>query len=168
MPADLVTEFTAGLDDNDVGWSRAESDAFASVLAEEIERPAVGAALPFADVSLPDEVTTAPTADQLRNAATGVTAAGAGIASYGTLVIQSRPGGDEPISLYPSRHVAVLRESDLVADVGAALAWLDGEFEHGRDSAVFATGISATADMGATVYGVHGPREVHVILLTDR
>jgi L-lactate dehydrogenase complex protein LldG len=42
------------------------------------------------------------------------------------------------------------------------------DFDGGLDSAVLATGISATADMGATVYGVHGPRAVHAIVITDR
>ncbi|TKX83368.1 hypothetical protein EXE43_24625, partial [Halorubrum sp. SS5] len=32
---------------------------------------------------------------------------------------------------------------------------------------VFATGPSATADMGGLVHGAHGPKEVHVVLLRE-
>jgi L-lactate dehydrogenase complex protein LldG len=32
---------------------------------------------------------------------------------------------------------------------------------------VFATGPSATADMGELVYGAHGPREVAVLLVEE-
>ena len=40
-------------------------------------------------------------------------------------------------------------------------------FRNGRDDAVLATGPSATADMGELVYGVHGPRETHAIILEE-
>ncbi|MFW5900663.1 MAG: LUD domain-containing protein, partial [Halodesulfurarchaeum sp.] len=45
---------------------------------------------------------------------------------------------------------------------------LEAEFTAGDLSGILATGPSATADMGATVHGVHGPSEVHVIVVTDR
>ena len=38
----------------------------------------------------------------------------------------------------------------------------------GNKSVVLATGPSATADMGTLVHGVHGPKDVHVVLVTDR
>lgn len=69
------------------------------------------------------------------------------------------------MSLYPERHVAILREEELHADMDEAFAWLGEEFAAGRDSYVFATGASATADMGEMVEGVHGPAEVHVVVL---
>lgn len=167
MAAGLVDTFRSALDDLDVECSRTSRDRFHETLESAIDSPAVAAPLPFDDLSLPDDLTVAPSADELREANTGVTAAGLGIAEYGSLVIQSRPGGDEPVSLYPGRHVAVLRETDLVAGIPEAIERLGDEFDAGRDSAVLATGISATADMGETVYGVHGPRAVHVVLVTD-
>jgi L-lactate dehydrogenase complex protein LldG len=130
-----------------------------------VVEPVVGAPLPFEGLSLPEWIPSHPTARELQDARTGVTAAGGGIAEYGTLVVQSRPGGDEPVSLYPERHVAVLRATDLVAGVPEALEFLGEEFAAGRDSAVFATGMSATADMGESVRGVHGPREVYVVIV---
>lgn len=162
----LAARFEESLAALDVTWSRTAPDGFADALAEAVDPPAVGAPLGFNEVSLNGtDVAVHPTPAELHDARTGVTAAGIGIAERGTVVVQSRLGGDEPVSLYPERHVAVLRERDLVESVGDALAWLGEEFDAGRDSAVFATGASATADMGETVYGVHGPKEVHVLLV---
>jgi L-lactate dehydrogenase complex protein LldG len=161
----LVETFEASLDGLDVTRARTTPDGLEEALSDAVVEPVVGAPLPFEELSLPDWIPTRPTAGELRAARTGVTGVGGGIAEYGTLIVQSRPGGDEPVSLYPERHVAVLRASDLVAGVPEALSFLGGEFDAGRDSAVFATGMSATADMGEAVRGVHGPREVHVVIV---
>jgi len=163
----LVDTFEASLDALDVTRTRTAPDGLEDALREAVVEPVVGAPLPFEGLSLPDWVPTHPTARELQAARTGVTAAGGGIAEYGTLVVRSRPGGDEPVSLYPERHVAVLRSVDLVAGVPEALELLGEEFAAGRDSAVFATGMSATGDMGELVRGVHGPREVHVVIVED-
>lgn len=168
MTEALVADFGAALKGLDVTWSRTPSEGFEAAVAEAIVPPAVGAPLPFELVSLDGtDVVIRPTPTQLTEAATGVTAAGLGIAEYGTVMIQSRPGGDEPVSLYPQRHVVVLRRSDLVAGVPEAIEWLGDEFTDDRDNVIFATGASATADMGELVTGVHGPGEVHVILIED-
>jgi L-lactate dehydrogenase complex protein LldG len=142
---------------------------FESDLASAVEPPAVGAPLPFDGLSLAaadSSIETAPTAADLASARTGVTAGEFGVVEYGSVAVRSRPGGDEPISLYPERHVAVVRASDLVD--------LDGAFDRLSDllpageSVVFATGASATADMGEFVQGVHGPGDVRVLLVGDR
>jgi L-lactate dehydrogenase complex protein LldG len=163
----LVETFEASLDGLDVTSVRTTPDGLADALADAVVDPVVGSALPYEGLSLPDWIPIHPTARELRAARTGVTGVGGAIAEYGTLIVQSRPGGDEPVSLYPERHVAVLRATDLVAGVPEALEFLGGEFAAGRDSAVFATGMSATADMGESVRGVHGPREVHVVIVED-
>ena len=168
MDSELLGTFESSLDALEVTHARTEADGLADAVREAVEEPAVGAELPWDGLSLADAgIDCEPTAGALREAETGVTAAGAGIAEEGTLVVQSRPGGDEPVSLYPPLHVAVLRASDLVRDVRAGLDWLADEFAAGRTSAVFATGRSATADMGALIHGVHGPGAVHVITVTD-
>ena len=169
MTTDIVSRFETSLSGVGVGLTRTTAAEFADTLEAEIERPAVGAPLGIEGVSLADvDVNTDPTTRELREAATGVTRVGKGVAEYGTLVVQTDEAGTEPMALYPPTHLAVLRGSDVVGDVGEALSWLGEEFDAGRDSAVFATGVSATADMGELVYGVHGPVNVHVILLTDR
>lgn len=169
MSTDTLAAFEDALGGLDVGSTRTETAGFAAALDGVVEQPAVGAPLGIEGCALEDAgITTAPTPRELDAAATGVARAGAGIAEYGTLVVQSDAGGTEPVSLYPPRHVAVLRASDVHADVEAGLDWLDAEFDAGRRSAVLATGPSKTADMGGLVYGAHGPRDVHVLVVTDR
>lgn len=165
-----VTDFESSLDELDVEMTRADKTGFQEVLADVVSTPAVGTPLPFEGISLAEtSVTLDPTPAELEAARTGVTPVGMAIASYGTLAVQSTADGVEPVSLFPDRHVAVLRERDLIADMDGAFEWLESEFDAGRDSCVFATGASATADMGELVEGVHGPAEVHVIVVnTDQ
>lgn len=159
-----VTDFQSSLDGLDVEMTRTDPEGFDEALAAVVEKPAIGVPLPFEGVSL-GGITTDPTPAELDAARTGITPVGMAIASYGTLAVQSTTDGVEPVSLFPDRHVAVLRERDLIADMDGAFSWLTAEFDAGRDSLVFATGASATADMGAMVEGVHGPAEVHIVVL---
>lgn len=169
MPTETVAEFETALTELEVGCTRIEADEFHEALAEVVVAPAVGAPLDIDGLSLDDtEIETSPTPRELEEAETGVARAGAGIAAHGTIVVQSDAGGTEPVSLYPPTHVAVLRASDVLPDLRAGLDWLGEEFEAGRDSAVLATGRSASADMGGLVYGAHGPKRVHVLVVTDR
>ena len=161
-----VTTFERSLHDLDVGVTRTDPDGFVETLADVIEQPAIGVSLDIEGVSLsetPVELDVTPRL--LREANTGVTPAGAAIADYGSLVVQSTASGAEPVSLYCPTHVAVVDTADILADTAGTTDWLDGEFRQGRDSAVLATGVSATGDMGAIVEGVHGPGTVHVVLL---
>ncbi|SDG18543.1 LutC/YkgG family protein [Halorientalis regularis] len=143
----------------------ADADA---TLSEAIEEPAVGTALPYDEVSLADAVDTDPSPSALETAATGVTPAALGIADYGTVTIPSGAAGDELVSLYTPRHVAVVAASDIVPDMPTAYERLGEDFAAGMDTQILATGPSATADMGTLVQGVHGPSETHVVVLEDR
>lgn len=164
----LTEEFLAALDRLDVGWTRADVSSFPSVLAERMEPPAVGAPLPFEGLSLEGvDVTVDPTPAELSEARTGVTAARMAIASYGSILIQSGPDATEAASLFPDRHVAVVRASDVVADMSAAFARLGPALREEPTSAIVATGPSATADMGALVKGAHGPMAVDVVLVEE-
>jgi L-lactate dehydrogenase complex protein LldG len=166
MTAEAMAAFESSLDELDVETTRTDSDGFHEALDDALHEPAVGTPLPFEGISLDETpVTLDPTPAELESARTGVTPVGMGIGSYGTLAVESASDGTEPVSLYPDCHVAVLRERDLHPDMDEAFAWLESEFDAGRDSWVFATGASATADMGEMVEGVHGPAEVHVIVL---
>lgn len=134
-------------------------------LAALVEEPAVGVGLPFEGVALPDVVVTDFTAGDLREARTGVTPAGLGVATYGTVTVRSTAAGDELAGLYPPRHVVVLHADDVVPDMAAAFERLGEEFAAGTATQVLATGPSATADMGTLVQGVHGPQAVHVVVI---
>ncbi|SEQ47071.1 LUD domain-containing protein [Natrinema salaciae] len=168
MTVDTVGRFERALEGLEVGLERVAAADASERIERIVELPAVGAPLPFDGVSLPDAVTTAPTTADLQAARTGVTPVGFAIAEYGTVAIESTADGAEPIALYPERHVAVVAESDVVPNLSAGFDRLADGFDAGRDSVVFATGRSATADMGDLVHGVHGPGDVHVILLEDR
>jgi len=147
----------------DVGWTEATPGDATAAIGDLIEQPAVGAPLP--GVALPEAVDTEPTPAALRAARTGVTPADVAVAEYGALALPGTAEGAEPISLYPERHVAVVRERDVVPDLAAAFERLGPRLAEGRESVVLATGPSATADMGALVTGVHGPAEVHVVVV---
>lgn len=169
MSSATLADFRSALADHDVTCEATGVEGAPGAIEEAVEPPAVGAPLGLDDLSLPAlGVPTGPTPRQLREAATGVTRAAGGIAKLGSLVLAHDAGGTEPVSLFPPRHVAVLRASDVVPDLAAGLDRLADAFEAGRDSAVIATGPSTTGDMGGVVSGAHGPERVHVVLLTDR
>lgn len=128
-----------------------------------VDPPAVGVAPGF---GLPDDVVTDPTPAQLDAARTGISVASMAIADYGTLVLEHDPAGSEAAALFPERHVAILREGDVVGSIGDALGTLGPRLRDGG-SAIFATGPSATADMGELVLGAHGPEEVDVVLVRE-
>lgn len=113
-------------------------------------------------------VTVDPTPEQLRAARTGVTAGALGITSYGSVVLRCTGDGSEFLALYPDRHVAVVAASDVRPDMSDAIDAVADPMRAESADFVVATGPSATADMGAVVQGVHGPSEVHVVLLEDR
>jgi len=164
-PGDLDT-FCASLDRLEVGWTRVAEGDFPAALAEVVDEPGVGAPLPFEGLSLEGAgVTVDPTPAELDAAHTGVTAAHVGIASYGSIVIQGGPDATEAASLFPEHHVAVLRATDIVPDISAALQELGPALRETATTAILATGPSATADMGALVQGAHGPESVHVIIV---
>jgi L-lactate dehydrogenase complex protein LldG len=167
----VSTDVIAAFEDSLLGDAESErttTEEFEATLRDHLETPAIGVPLPFEGISLPPEVDPPGSASDLTEAKTGVTPAGAGIASYGTVTVDSRPEGDELVSLYVERHVAVVAASDVYEDPTAAFAAFDGEVSDHRGSQVLETGPSATADMGSLVEGVHGPKEVHVLILEDR
>lgn len=92
-----------------------------------------------------------------------VTEASVAIAETGTFVLEHVAGqGRRAISLVPDRHVCIVRVDQIVPDVPDALAVLDP----GRPQ-TWVSGPSATSDIELSrVEGVHGPRNLHVIVVT--
>lgn len=164
--AETYDQFATQAQSYGVELTRVPPGDVAGAIEDAIDPPAIGVPLPWDDTSLPDGVKTDPTPADIEGAVTGVTAASLAVAEYGSIVLRSDEQGSEPVSLFNDLHVAVLREEDIVPDMGAAFEWFGDEFRETRDSAILATGPSATADMGALVQGAHGPKEVEVIVVT--
>lgn len=161
-----VDRFLESLEGLGVECTRTGGEGFRAALEPLLSAPSVGAPLPFDDLSLDGtDVVQAPTPGELKAAKTGVTAARMAIASYGSLLIRGRPDATEAVSLFPDRHVAILRASDIVPDMTAAFERLGPHLRDESTTAILATGPSATADMGALVRGAHGPKQVHVLLI---
>lgn len=100
-----------------------------------------------------------------------ISGAEAGIAESGTVVLRSGGGRPRLASLLASVHIAVLRRSDIVRGLGEALVTLQARYgpDIFADSSalMFVTGPSRTGDIEQTlVKGVHGPGEVHVVLVS--
>lgn len=161
---DIVSTFQECLRGLNVDSTVVNDHTASQALEDRIEYPAVGVPLEIDGVSLPSDVAD-PSLPNLKRAKTGITNAEIGIASQGSVVVTPDALSSGPASLYPPKHIAVLRVSDIVRDTRTALEYLSAAFESGRDDAVFITGPSSTGDMGELVVGVHGPTEVEVLLV---
>jgi len=133
-----------------------------------LEKQLARAGIERAEVELPVE----PEARKLRlarmeQAGVGLTGALAGLADTGTLVLASGTGRPRLAWLLPPLHVALLpvetvcpSMTSFFADRKTAVA--------GASHLAFVTGPSRTADIELTLTrGVHGPKELHVVLIGE-
>ena len=100
----------------------------------------------------------------------GVSGVDFALADTGTLVLLARKGQARSISLLPPVHIAVVKPEQLLSGLSDLFPILRRQAEaEGGDlsSAItFITGPSRTADIELTlVVGVHGPQQLHVVLL---
>ena len=99
-----------------------------------------------------------------------VTAAFAGIAETGTLLLTSGPQGPTTLNFLPETHIVVLKASQVVGAYEDA--WDRVRAAYGREvlprTVNFITGPSRTADIEQTIQlGAHGPRRLHIVLIED-
>jgi L-lactate dehydrogenase complex protein LldG len=108
---------------------------------------------------------------ELIKAGIGITSADYAIADTATLVLVT--GGEQHrlMSLMPPVHVCLLNRDRLLPDLASLLAAVRANHYSGGRSpqaVTFITGTSRTADIELQLTrGVHGPREVHVLLYSD-
>lgn len=95
----------------------------------------------------------------------GFTSTKGGIAQTGSLVLWPTPDEPRLISLLPPIHVALVEEAALTDSLAATIqaqGWAGGM----PTNAVLVSGPSKTADIEQTLaYGVHGPKELIVLLI---
>ncbi|WP_109484922.1 LutC/YkgG family protein [Occallatibacter savannae] len=103
--------------------------------------------------------------DEIEQCAGVMTAASAGVADSGTIILHHGPAeGRRIISLLPDFHLCILRASQIVETMPEYFA----RFPNPPRLATFISGPSATADIEMTrIKGVHGPRFLSVIIVRD-
>lgn len=104
------------------------------------------------------------TRDQIVRADVGITGADYGLADTGTLVMLA---SSDPrlVSLLPPVHIAVLQANRMLSTLDELLQLLPQPAEQ-TASMVLITGPSRTADIEQIlVRGVHGPGELHVVII---
>ena len=106
-----------------------------------------------------------PRAEDYRSAPVGVTEAFAAVARTGSVCVDIGAGITGYVSLLPRLHMVVVDVDRLVfrpSDLFRLEQFARPTFQR---NFVFISGPSATADMGPLVHGVHGPHELHIMVL---
>lgn len=90
------------------------------------------------------------------------------VARTGSIVLSAAGQGRVP-SVYAPVHICIASASQLVFDIGDALAHIKNSYGENLPSLItLATGPSRTADIEKTlVVGVHGPGEVYCLVVED-
>ena len=113
---------------------------------------------------------------RLADSSMGITGADYAIAETGSVIVLPRRGLSRLVSVVPPVHVAIVRPSDIIGTLDDLFALRRLEYhQNGVNGSAdmgsylnFITGPSRTADIEQTiVVGVHGPREVHMVLLDE-
>lgn len=99
----------------------------------------------------------------------GITGADAALAATGSLVLQTGAGKDRLTSLLPPVHIAVIHQNQILIDLEDWIATIRQKglvtFREAA-SAMIISGPSRTADIAMqTIMGMHGPGELHIILV---
>ena len=106
---------------------------------------------------------------RLANCGVGLTAADYAIAETGTIVLSSDEQNALLVSLLPAVHIALVRSSQIAATLDEVISKIGkeriGRLDPSR-SVTLITGPSRTSDVELVLsIGVHGPKELHVIII---
>jgi L-lactate utilization protein LutC len=123
-----------------------------------------GGRIAISDAPLLQRLGIAPGASNIFEIDIGITTAQAAIAETGTLVLDARRERHRLVSLIPPVHIAIVDAASIFQTLGEALAFIH---QNGNISpaVTFITGPSRTGDIELNLtVGVHGPRELYVIV----
>lgn len=170
---DLIVQFETESRAAAASVERVRSSALE--LAAAVKRVAIGRIAIAEPLDLPAElfselhrlpgVVLGRSKQELATCDVGITDAFAGVARTGSVCVTVDHDYAGPISLLTRLHIAVLA-ADTIVERPANLFHsncLGGKAL--ERNFVFITGPSATADMGPLVRGVHGPHQLHIIVL---
>jgi L-lactate dehydrogenase complex protein LldG len=109
--------------------------------------------------------------NEIAEAGMGITGTDYAIADTGTLVLLTDESRQRSVSLLPPVHVALVRKSDIVCNIRELFIILKQTLDAAQSvpsCMTFITGPSRTADIELNLtLGVHGPKELYVIITTD-
>ena len=108
--------------------------------------------------------------DGAARADVGITGVDYAIAETGSCVIVPRPGVSRAVSLLPPVHVAVVEAGRVLPSLDELFTLRRSDFLNGTMGSYMniITGPSRSADIEYTIVkGVHGPGEVHLVLLDE-
>lgn len=119
----------------------------------------------FAEVRKLPGVILGRSKEELATCEVGITEAFAGVARTGSVCVTVDHDYAGPISLLTRLHIAVVAAETIIERPGDLFRsdCVDGKGL--QRNFVFITGPSATADMGPLVRGVHGPHQLHIVIL---
>jgi L-lactate dehydrogenase complex protein LldG len=167
---DLLTERLADYDATVVPCSRED---LSSAMQEALHHHQARCVLippDFPTQILPEEFEIAADANlspaELDRFDAAITLCALAIAETGTLVLEGVAGqGRRATTLVPDLHICVLNAADIVTTVPEAFARLAAA---AALPLTFFSGPSATADIEMTrIKGVHGPRQLHILLVLN-
>jgi len=184
---DVVSAFTAALEELNCLVLRADAEAAADTLIAFLQERRIAEVVAWSDAEFPGLPLGAaaraagiawhaalPGTDPARyreeaaRAGAGVTGVAWAIAETGTLVLMSGPGRPRSASLLPPVHIAVVRREQILGSMTELFSRLGRLASTGGLSAAvnLVTGASRTADIEhVLVRKVHGPGEVAVLLV---
>jgi L-lactate dehydrogenase complex protein LldG len=117
-------------------------------------------------VQVTDALTGGSERDEFSQADIGISGVAYAVAETGSLVVASARKEPRSLSLLPPVHIAVVGKSQLLADLFDLFAVLEPEKTRLPGCISLITGPSKTGDIELKlVTGVHGPGELHVVVL---
>ncbi|GIS95067.1 MAG: hypothetical protein CM1200mP22_23040 [Dehalococcoidia bacterium] len=146
---------------------RSTQDVFAQIPVDDVLN---NIGLTVTTVERNNDTTEEYLKEEIRQSGIGITGADYALAETGSIVVLPRRGLARLISVVPPVHIALVRAEDLIETLDDLFLLRRLEYhQQGSDMGSYLniiTGPSRTADIEMTIVeGVHGPKEVHMIIL---